>query len=238
MQLGRLVRSDAIGISGIGKTSSSVQAEVSLFFLDLTALLSLLGALAVYLGLTSIGGTDMRLNAALAIASYGLLAATALTGATLGAKLLGGTRLAYPRRFWSCPGALGALALRTADWGCAGIILYILTRGLPGELGLPRICFAALLSTLVGSGSGLPGGIGATEGVLGWLLGLMQLPMAHLVIAVGLYRLITFWAQVPVGWAAVAWVNRCLTPTGKPESTPRNTSRTHAQGQNAHDKQP
>lgn len=211
LQLGRLVRCDAIRLAGLGELRASVRAEASLFYLELVSLLALLGGLAVYLGLPILGLTDRSLNIALGLAAYIVLTCGALAAANLGANVLSdNTRFTYPPGFWLRPSVLGAFALRTGDWCCAALVLYVLTWGLPGELGLPRIMSSALLSTLVGSSTGLPGGMGATEGVLGWLLGRMQLPMAYLVISIGAYRLITFWAQVPVGWAALVWVNRRL----------------------------
>jgi len=64
----------------------------------------------------------------------------------------------------------------------------------------------------------LPGGIGATEGILGASLRLRSVPMEHLAIAIAAFRLITFWIWIPLGWLALAVVNRRISRPVTPES--------------------
>jgi uncharacterized membrane protein YbhN (UPF0104 family) len=229
MQLGRLVRPDAVARAGLGTVGRGVKAEAVLFYLDLSALLSLIGAFAVWLGLPylpRIGFSSEPLGALAATAVFLLLALAALSAGRLAAALVSNTPLALPERFWFHWRTLLVLLLRAGDWLCASTVLYLLVNELPGGITFARAAFFSTVSTLVGSGSGLPGGMGATEGTLGWFLGMASLPAAHLVIAVGLYRFITFWLQVPLGWTALVWVNQRLkhevpaTTPGAPASPP------------------
>lgn len=63
-------------------------------------------------------------------------------------------------------------------------------------------------SAVLGVSTGLPGGIGATEGIIGASLRLRAVPIEHLAIAIAAFRLITYWMWIPIGWAALAVVNR------------------------------
>ena len=56
--------------------------------------------------------------------------------------------------------------------------------------------------------TGLPGGIGATEGILGASLSFRQVPVEHLAVAVAAFRMITFWIWIPVGWLALLALRR------------------------------
>lgn len=213
LQLGRLVRPDAVARAGRGSVPEAVKAEAVLFYLDLSALLSLIGALTVWLALPYlpfIGIASAPIGLVLSGLAYLVLAAAALAVANGVASLIAHTPLALPAGFWFRPRTVLILSMRLFDWLCAGLVLYLLVNQLPGGITFARAAFFATVSTLVGSGSGLPGGMGATEGVLGWFLNMALLPAAHLAIAVGLYRFITFWLQVPFGWAAMILVNRRL----------------------------
>jgi uncharacterized membrane protein YbhN (UPF0104 family) len=71
---------------------------------------------------------------------------------------------------------------------------------------------------VLGVSTGLPGGIGATEGIIGTALSLRNVPMEHLAIAIAAFRLITFWMWIPIGWLALAIVNRRTSRPVNPES--------------------
>jgi len=217
MQLGRLIRPDAVVRTGSGTLGRSVKAEAILFYLDLGALLCLLGAVTLYIGLPFIpylGIDSVALGMIVSGLAFVLACIALLAVANFATRFVVETRLALPLRYWFEPRTVAVLLLRSGDWVCTGTILWLLLADLPGDLSYARSIFFSLASTLVGSGSGLPGGIGATEGILGWFLAMVQLPAAHLVIAVGLYRFITFWMQVPLGWAALVWVNRRVAERG------------------------
>jgi hypothetical protein len=43
----------------------------------------------------------------------------------------------------------------------------------------------------------------------------MSIPSEHLVLAVGAFRLITFWLWIPIGWLALAVVKRRMVEPGR-----------------------
>ena len=63
-------------------------------------------------------------------------------------------------------------------------------------------------SAVIGLASGLPGGLGLTEGLLGASLGFSGVPEAHHALGVATFRLITFWLLLPIGWFALMWAGR------------------------------
>lgn len=44
--------------------------------------------------------------------------------------------------------------------------------------------------------------------MLGAFLHYMDVPAAHLAVAIAVFRIITFWAPIPIGWAALSWSYR------------------------------
>lgn len=208
LQTGRLVRPDAAARATGTPLGKALRAEAVLLYIDLSALGMTILALNGWLAATWLGLPPL----APVLASLALFAALcgALTLANLLAPLLLPTKHALPPRFWWHRHTVGILLLRCLDWCCVGLVLYLLLRGLQSAPDAPRAMLTALVSNFAGAGSGLPGGIGATEGVLGWLLHQARLPAAHLALSVALYRLITFWMLIPLGWLAVLWVNAAL----------------------------
>ncbi len=82
--------------------------------------------------------------------------------------------------------------------------------GVKGDMGdgisAFETIFFASLSRLIGSGTSISGGIGAIEGFLGVSLRIMEIPAKHIILAVGAYRLVTYWVLLPVGWIALLFV--------------------------------
>jgi len=206
MQLGRLIRPDAAVRLELGRLGKAVQAEAVLFYLDVTALGAAIAG--TFCMLLVPWGTPVVVLGAIALA---LVLAHGV------AERVAGTRLALPTAFWLRWQNLAIVALRMIDWFILGVILYTLVWNLPGDLDLLRTCFFVLVSSFIGSGTGIPGGLGATEGVLGWLLTLAELPAAHLAIAVGVFRIVTFWLQLPLGWLALLRVNHAAAKLGHGE---------------------
>ena len=87
---------------------------------------------------------------------------------------------------------------------------------LPGRLGAGRRRDIALTSAAVvyltggaiGSAVPTPGGLGAVEAALAAGLTATGMAAATAVSAVLLFRLLTFWLPVPVGWAAFNYLER------------------------------
>jgi uncharacterized membrane protein YbhN (UPF0104 family) len=124
------------------------------------------------------------------------------------ARILSGTRFEFPSSFWWSWQAFAIVLVEAAGWICHGIAFYVLVSDLPGNVGLWDGLFYAPGSALLGLSSGLPGGIGATEALLGASLGFNGVPQAHLAVTVAAFRVITFWLWLPVGWLALVWAGR------------------------------
>ena len=65
-----------------------------------------------------------------------------------------------------------------------------------------------LTGSALGSVVPTPGGLGAVEAALSAGLTAAGLPGAAAVSAVLLFRLLTFWLPVPVGWVALRYLER------------------------------
>lgn len=196
-QLGRLIRPDAMLRLKRGGLRHCLKAEAVAFVLDSTSVVALLAALLAY-------RIHPLAAPAAALAVIGVLL---FLGDQL-ADMLTGTKLELPTAFWFRWKTLAILLIEMAGWAAHGLALYLVIKGLPGEATIWDALFYAPASSVLGVATGLPGGIGATEGFLGASLRLMKIPSEHLVVAVGGFRLITFWFWLPVGWIALAMLKR------------------------------
>ncbi len=196
-QLGRLVRPDAIVRLGRGSMVECLKAEAVTFVLDAFSVCALLAgllaftvhwALAPLAALVTIGGALLVGGRAAAIVARG--------------------PLELPAGFWLRPATVAIVLIQMSGWLVHGFALYVLIAQLPGEITLWDPLFYAATSSVLGVGSGLPGGVGATEGLLGAALGMMKIPAEHLAFAVGGFRLATFWIWIPIGWLALGYVQR------------------------------
>lgn len=207
LQAGRLVRPDGVVRQGLGTLPPALKAEAVVFYMDVLSL----GMLIAGFGTGLVSQEWLQVGSVLAVllgcVAYGMAGLVGFAVATQLAGWLGKTRLAIPSGFWFQWSMAGLLVLHAINWLSAASVLYVLVRELPSAPPAAQVMFSALLSSMLGSGTGLPGGLGVTEGFLGWFLTMAALPAAHMAIAVGLFRLITFWLQVPLGWAALAWLS-------------------------------
>jgi uncharacterized membrane protein YbhN (UPF0104 family) len=92
----------------------------------------------------------------------------------------------------------------------AGYILCLAAcvRALGGSLMLASVAVVYLTGSAVGSIVPTPGGLGAVEAALSASLGAAGLPGATAVSTVLLFRILTFWLPVPVGWGALNYLQR------------------------------
>jgi uncharacterized membrane protein YbhN (UPF0104 family)/tRNA A-37 threonylcarbamoyl transferase component Bud32 len=150
--------------------------------------------------------------------ALGALAAAALVALSLP----GGRRLARSR----LAPALGQVIPRLLDIsqqpaklaeGIGGALVvtfgYILclaasVLAVGGHAALPSIAVVFLTGNALGSAVPTPGGLGAVEAALTAGLTAAGLPGAEAVSSVLLFRLVTFWLPVPVGWAAINYLQR------------------------------
>lgn len=192
-QLGRLIRPDAMLRLRRGGLRHCLKAEAVAFVLDSTSVAALLAALLAY-----------QFHPLMApVAALAVIAVSLFLGDQIADRLTG-TKLELPAAFWWRWKTLAIVVIEMAGWVAHGVAFYLVIRGLPGNANLWDALFYAPASAVLGIATGLPGGIGATEGFLGASLRLMKIPSEHLVVAVGGFRLITFWLWLPVGWIALA----------------------------------
>jgi len=203
-QLGRLIRPDSMVRLGRARMSTCLKAEGAVFVLDALSVLALLVAMIAW-----------RVQPALGpIAGFAVVAVVLFLGHRVADRLVG-TKLHVPHRFWWSKTSFVIVAVEAAGWIMHGIAFYILVADLPGQLTLWDALFYAPGSAVLGVVTGLPGGVGATEGLLGTALRFREVPAEHLALVVGAFRIITFWLRLPIGWLALAWVKR-RAPKGAP----------------------
>ncbi len=95
-----------------------------------------------------------------------------------------------------------AAALLNWIYDCGCLVFSILAVG--GHVPWQGVLAAYGLTQLAGALPITPGGIGVIEGTLSVLLIAYHMPGATAIAAVMLYRIISFWILVPVGWGSVA----------------------------------
>ncbi len=196
-QLGRLIRPDAYARLGRGSSAGCLKAEAVAFALNAASVLALLAGLVAF-----------RIHPVLGpVVGAATIAALLLSGNRL-SPFLAGTRLALPSGFWWRGSTAAIVLVQMAGWIAHALGLYVMVRGLNPLISLWDPLFLAPASSLLGAGTGLPGGVGATEGLLGASLEWMRIPKEHLLLAVGAFRVVTFWVWIPVGWMALAFVRR------------------------------
>lgn len=196
-QLGRLIRPDAMVRLGRASMTDCLKAEAVMFVLDGVSVLALLVGLLVF-----------KVNTWLAIPATLLVAVVMVYPGDKLAELLAHTKLNFPAKFWWSWPTMGIVTVQMAGWVSHGLALFVVVATMPGAMTLWDSLFFAPSAAVIGTGTGLPGGIGATEGILGASLRFRQVPVEHLAIAVAAFRLITFWVWIPIGWLALLAVKR------------------------------
>lgn len=206
-QLGRLIRPDAMVKLQRGSLADCLKAEAVVFILNSISFVALLAGLLAY----------RAYPAAAPFAAVGVITVTVFLGNRI-AGMLTHTRMKLPAVFWWAWPTMAIIAIDMAGWVAHGVALHVVVADLPGNMTLWDSLFFAPGSAVLGVATGLPGGLGATEGLLGASLRLRSVPTEHLAIAIAAFRLITFWLWIPIGWLALAVVNRRLTRPVTPES--------------------
>jgi glycosyltransferase 2 family protein len=98
----------------------------------------------------------------------------------------------------------GALLLSAAYITC----LYVCVRAFGGTVPFASVAVVYLTGSALGSIVPTPGGLGAVEGALIAGLRAAGLAGAAAVSAVLLFRVLTFWLPVPVGWVSLRYLER------------------------------
>ncbi|HEX4540479.1 MAG TPA: YbhN family protein [Acidimicrobiales bacterium] len=98
-------------------------------------------------------------------------------------------------------GWLGAFGLALANWVWDAVALAACILALGGGVPWRGVLVAYALTQIAASFPITSGGLGVVEGSLAALLVAYGMPLDRAVAATLLYRLVSFWALVPVGWA-------------------------------------
>ncbi|KPK54222.1 MAG: hypothetical protein AMS22_06190 [Thiotrichales bacterium SG8_50] len=196
-QLGRLLRPDAIVRLRRANISEALKAEGVMFVLDGISVLALLAGLLVFL----------EFPVAAPLAGIGVVIVMVFLGNKINA-ILTHTRLRLPTAFWWAWPTFAVILVNMLGWVMHGLALHVVVAKLPGSMSLWDSLFMGPGSAVLGVATGLPGGIGATEGLLGAGMRLRSVPVEHLAVAVAAFRLITFWVWIPIGWLAMGLLRR------------------------------
>lgn len=191
-QLGRLIRPDAMVRLGRAPMIECLKAETVMFVLDGVSVLALLAGLIVF-----------RMYPLLALPATLLVVVMMVYPGDKIADLLAHTHFNFEKGFWWSWPTIGVVFVQLAGWVMHGFALFAVVAGLPGAMTLWDSLFFAPGAAVLGTGTGLPGGIGATEGLLGASMRFREVPVEHLAVAVAAFRLVTFWAWIPIGWFAL-----------------------------------
>ena len=108
----------------------------------------------------------------------------------------------HPRKL--AEGIGGTLLLSAAYIGCLAVCIH----ALGGSVPIASVAVVYLTGSAIGSLVPTPGGLGAVEAALSAGLTAAGLPGAVAVSSVLLYRLLTFWLPVPIGWVALKYLER------------------------------
>jgi uncharacterized membrane protein YbhN (UPF0104 family) len=103
-------------------------------------------------------------------------------------------------------GWLGAFGLALANWVWDAVALAACLLALGAGVPWRGVLVAYALTQIAASFPITPGGLGVVEGSLAALLVAYGLPLDRAVAATLLYRVVSFWALVPVGWAVWAGI--------------------------------
>lgn len=98
----------------------------------------------------------------------------------------------------------GALLVTAGYIGC----LAVSVRAFGGSVPIAAVAVVFLTGSAIGSAVPTPGGIGAVEAAMSAGLTAAGLPGGVAISAVVLYRTVTFWLPVPLGWAAMHFLQR------------------------------
>lgn len=197
-QLGRLIRPDAMVRLRRGGLGDCYKAEAAAFVLDATSVVALLLILAVWRLVHPLVGL---------LAGAALIAVCLFLGNQIAARL-SDTKLSVPAGFWWDRRSMAVVLIQLVGWIAHGAAFYVLVLDLPGTAGLWDALFFAPAAAVLGIGTGLPGGIGATEGFLGAFLSFSEVPQAHLALVISAFRVVTFWIWIPIGWMALGVTRR------------------------------
>ncbi|HEY2506751.1 MAG TPA: lysylphosphatidylglycerol synthase transmembrane domain-containing protein [Streptosporangiaceae bacterium] len=93
--------------------------------------------------------------------------------------------------------------------GCYILCLYVSVRAVGGHGQFFAIAVVYLTGSAIGSLVPTPGGLGAVEAAMSAAMtAIAHVPGATALTAVLLFRLLTFWLPIPIGWLALSYLQR------------------------------
>lgn len=196
-QLGRLIRPDSVASLGKAPLPTCLKAEAAAFVFDAASVATLLAGL-VALRIHPLGALAVLLGAAASVAGLGAW----ITGRLLHRSLR------FPPGFWWSWQTGAIVLVQMGGWIAYGMALWTMVRGLPSDLSLWDVMFYSSGASALGASTGLPGGIGATEVLLGISLRFEELGADQMVMIIAAFRVVTLWIWIPIGWLALAYVRR------------------------------
>lgn len=197
LQLGRFIRADAIARMHIGSAADGVKVELILLYLVATAAGSLFA-----------GVVASRVHLLLAPLAVVAAIAFCLFFADRLFAVLSRTPANLPHHFWRKKSIVLVAFLAMVGWWINGTLLYLVIYDLPGDVAYWHALIIGPGNLIAGLATGLPGGIGAVEGLLGLSLDFVNIPPEHQAMAVAAFRILTFWFWIPIGWLAFTAMNR------------------------------
>jgi uncharacterized protein (TIRG00374 family) len=94
---------------------------------------------------------------------------------------------------------LSSIIFTTIAWTAQGVVLYLFLDSLGEDITLLIAVSIYCLSLLIGAASLIPGGLGATELGMSWLLTQLGIPLDIALIAALFTRTLTLWPAMLTG---------------------------------------
>ncbi len=195
-QLGRLIRPEAMSRLSERPFSLCLRAEAAALLVNLISVGGLLVGLVAYALLPL---------AALPIA-FGSVAVVLYVIERFSGRLVPAWGL--PARFWWSASTLALVGVQMLAWTAHGLGLRAVLAETMPDVSAWEPVLHATFAALGGAASGVPGGMGVTEWLLGGTLTLRHVPEQDLVVSVAVFRAASQWAWLPIGWLAMAALRR------------------------------
>jgi uncharacterized membrane protein YbhN (UPF0104 family) len=195
-QLGRLIRPEAMSRLTERPFSLCLRAELASLLVNLISVGGLLVGLCAYALLPL---------AALPVA-FGSVAIVLYVIERLSGYLVPSWGL--PARFWWSGSTLALVGVQMLAWIAHGLGLRAVLAETMPDVSAWEPVLHATFAALGGAASGVPGGMGVTEWLLGGTLSLRHVPEQDLVVSVAVFRAGSQWVWLPIGWLAMAALRR------------------------------
>jgi uncharacterized membrane protein YbhN (UPF0104 family) len=200
------------GIPGAESVAVVGLVQLTSVITTITAMtLLLLGTGQVTATLLRLSPEGLALALAAAAAAAAVLVVWPAARARARAWVLVPLREAWPRlreTLRSPARLVGLTASHLAVTGGLALTLYLCLRAFDVQLPLTGLLLALLAGSAVAAAAPVPGGVGAVEAATTGAVVAAGAPAALALPAVLLFRLLTFWLRVPLGWLCLVLLRR------------------------------